>query len=288
MIIVLSASVYTVMAQDTVFTGYCIIQGDNVSVLAKTTVKSRVITKLDKYEFVYCIDWAEEKDMVEDELNYWYRVRNCDGKEGWVYGKYVYYIDGTAEPGKYYKRMIEIEIVNEKFCNPEDTCKIYQLNNEHDHYIIDFESEQKPEYINYGQMGARWIAFYKIIDGTFTETIHDNRREYLFYKNYIILYTKKAIRIYNTKKFRERKGEPHLKIPYKYYAYTGFYLRNDVISNIPECNKDKDTRMNCISYSDMEFNRDKMEVTVNIRKEKDKLLKKERYKFNDGTFVKVE
>jgi len=44
----------------------------------------------------------------------------------------------------------------------------------------------------------------------------------------------------------------------------------------------------CDSHSEMEFNPETMEVVVYIRKDKDKLLKQEKYKFKDGVFVKVE
>jgi len=289
MAILLCASIYTWADKDKeVQKKYCIIQGDDVNMRMQPHVKAKVIGKLGKYEFVYCIGKTEGKDKVGEDEEYWYKIRNCDNKEGWVFGKYIQYIDGTKEPDKYYKQMIEIEIDKSKFCDPEDVTKIYSLKYENNHYIIDFEFKQKLEYAVYGVMGARWVAFYKIVDGVLTETIHANTRKYLFYDNYIILYSPKGFTIYNTLKYKERTGEPHFDIPYKYYDCTGFYLRQDIISNIPECNVDKDTRLNCISYSDMEFNPETLEVTVNIRKEKNNLFKQEKYKFKDGNFVKVE
>lgn len=289
-VVMIIISTYILVAQEKrVNEEYCIIKGENVSIRQNPSTKSKVIGRLDKYEFVYCTDKTGDKDKIGEDEDYWYKISNCDTKEGWVFGKNVNYIDGVKEPEKYFKRIIEIELIDTNFCKPEYRCKIFKLNKEHDHYIIDFEAKQKLEYVNYGIMGGRWTAFYKIIDDHLTETIHTNGCKYCFYKNYIIIYTDKAIRVYNTKKFVESVGKSHFNIPCKYYESTGFYLNEDVIDHIPECNtEDWRVGIKCISYSDMEFNPETMEVIVNIRIEKDKLLKQEKYKFKDGKFVKVE
>ena len=286
MAILLCATIYTWADKDKeVQKEYCIIQGDDVNMRMQPHVKAKVIGKLGKYEFVYCIGKTEGKDKVGEDEEYWYKIRNCDNKEGWVFGKYIQYIDGTKEPDKYYKQMIEIEIVDSNFCKKEYKCKIYKLSKENNHYIIDFESKQKLEYAKYGVMGGRWLSFYKIIGDQFVETIHTSDHKYLFSQDYIIIYTEQAIRIYNTKKYREKRGEPHVNIPYKYYDCTGFYLYQDILKNYDEC---KGKELDCDFYSNMEFNPETLEVTVNIRKEKGKLLKQEKYKFKDGNFVKVE
>lgn len=286
MVVLLSVVVYTWAQQDaTTPHEYCIIQGDNVIMRSQPSLKAKVVGRLDKYEFVYCIGKTEEKTRIDADENYWYKIRNCDNKEGWIFGKYLWFIDDKEGNGKFFKKMIEIEIINSNFCNPKNKCKIYKLNKEYNHYIIDFESEEKLKYAKYGVMGGRWLAFYKIIDNNFVETIHISNHQYYFFKNYIIIYTKTAIRVFNTENFMEGNGKPHYNIPCKYYAHTGFYLYEDILKEYGPCIGNE---IDCDVNSDMEFNPQTMEVIVNVRIEEGKLLKQEKYKFSDGKFVKIE
>jgi len=286
MAILLSTTIYTWADKvNEVQEEYCIIQGEDVNMRMQPHIKAKVIRKLEKYEFVYCIGKTEGKDKVGGDEEYWYKVRNCDNKEGWVFGKYIQYIDGTKEPDSYFKKMIENELIRTKFCNNEYKCRIYKLIYINNHFIMDFESIKRKQNMKYMIDSIRDIVFYKIIDGTLTETIHANTRDYLFYDNYIILYSKKGFNIFNTKKYKEGRDGPHVNIPYKYYDCTGFYLYQDILKNYDEC---KGKELDCDFYSDMEFNPETLEVTVNIRKEKGKLLKQEKYKFKEGNFVKVE
>jgi hypothetical protein len=288
MAILLCATIYTWADKDKeVQKEYCIIQGDDVNMRIQPHVKAKVIGKLGKYEFVYCIGKTEGKDKVGGDEEYWYKIRNCDNKEGWVFGKYIQYIDGTKEPDKYYKEIIYIEIVDRDFCLKGKKNKIYKLVYEQNHYIMDFEKKEKVKLADmYNEMSVGSLVFYKIIDSRLTETIHTmGDQQYFFYKDYIFIYTLKGIDVYTTKKYREKRGEPHFDIPYKYYDCTGFYLYQDILKNYDEC---KGKELDCDFYSNMEFNPETLEVTVNIRKEKGKLLKQEKYKFKDGNFVKVE
>lgn len=270
---------------------YGIIQADDINIRVEPHIKAKVIGKLERYEFVYCIGKTQEKEKINEEEEYWYKIHNCDNKEGWVYGKYIRYIDPTKEPDKYFKIIIEEEIVNNGLCNSGDKTKIYKLKKENYHYIIDFESNEKVKMgSEYNIMGMSLLIFYRVINGELIKVIENmGKRNYIFDINWIIIYSNKGFDIYNTKKYREIYYETHCKnIPCKYYDSTGFYLRQDVISKIEECNTDWNTRLNCISYSEMEFNSETMEVVVYIRKDKDKLLKQERYKFKDGVFVKID
>jgi len=288
MAILLCATIYTWADKDKeVQKEYCIIQGDDVNMRMQPHVKAKVIGKLEKYEFVYCIGKTEGKDKVGEDEEYWYKIRNCDNKEGWVFGKYIQYIDGTKEPDKYYKQMIENEIIKRLYCSYGNKVKIYKLSYENNHYIIDFENKEKVKLADmYNEISVGLLIFYRMIDGIFNRSIENmGRRNYLFYKDYIFIYTLKGIDVYNTRKYREERGEPHFDIPYKYYDCTGFYLYQDILKNYDEC---KGKELDCDFYSDMEFNLETLEVTVNIRKEKGKLLKQEKYKFKDGNFVKVE
>lgn len=274
---------------------YGIIQGDNVNMRAKPDVKSKVVERLEKHEFVYCMDKTEGKSRIGNEEEHWYKVKDCDGKEGWVFGKYIKCLNPSIEPDKYYRKMIYVDIVERSLCKTEYIIKIHKLSYENDHYIIDFEKKEKPQYYSKCEcavMDIDYLSFYRIIDGIFTKTIDTNSFEYIFYKDYIILYSKEfknGFTIFNTKEFTERlPDEPYLDIPCKYYKGTGFYLSEDVLDNIPDCNVDKKTALNCMWNSEMELNPETMEVVVNVRKEKDKLLKQERYRFKDGKFIKIE
>lgn len=292
MIILLSIGMYTWAQQgESVLEEYCIIQGDNVRMRAQPTVKAKVVGKVEKYEFVYCIGKTEEKTKIDADEDYWYKIRNCDTTEGWVFGKYVWDIDDDKKHGEYFKKIIKYEMINNGYCRAGVKNRIYKLNNESNHYIIDFESGEKVKMGNeYGTISVGLLIFYKTVDDQFVKVIENmGKRNYFFYnKKYIIIYSKNGIDIYNINTFKEKQVTMHYDILCKYYAGTGFYLRKDVISKIEECNTDWDTRLNCISYSEMEFNPETMEVVVYIRKEKGKLLKQEKYKFKDGVFVKID
>ncbi len=265
---------------------YCIIQGDNVHVREKPKIGTKVIGKCEKNEFVYCTDRTENKDKIGKDEEYWYKIQRCDNKEGWVYGKYIRYIDSKHQRDKYFKDIIFYEIVDRELCNPNRDVRIYKISYENNHYIVDFEHIGKEKNQKYMVDRLRDIVFYKIIHGKLTETIHMNTYEFVFYKDYILFYSNKGFNIYNTKKYREIYYETHCNnIPCKYYDSTGFYLYENILKNYDECIGNE---IKCDSHSEMEFNPETMEVVVYIRKDKDKLLKQEKYKFKDGVFVKVE
>jgi len=286
MVVLLSVVVYTWAQQDaTTPYEYCIIQGDNVIMRSQPALKAKVMGRLDKYEFVYCIGKTEEKTRIDADEDYWYKIRNCDNKEGWIFGKFIHNINSNFEYNIYYKEIIKNEIVNHMRCNYNNKVKIFELKNLNDHYIMDFESKQKLQYAQYGVMGARWIVFYKIIEGKLVKTIHEMGYDYINYKHYVLFYNSKGFDIYNTKKFRDEKEELCIDIPCKYYAHTGFYLYEDILKEYGPCIGNE---IDCDVNSDMEFNPETMEVIVNVRIEEGKLLKQEKYKFSDGKFVKIE
>ena len=95
---------------DLVFAGgkqYGFINGANVNMRSAPEKNSIVIRQFMNNEFVIYEGRSKDKIRIDNYEDYWYKIKTTDNKQGWVFGKYFYYLDENKIPEKYYKYIIE-------------------------------------------------------------------------------------------------------------------------------------------------------------------------------------
>jgi len=65
-----------------------VINSSHLRLREKPTTDARAITTLWRGYVLEIVSQSAEKEMVEDEVDYWYRI-NYDGLQGWVFGSYL-------------------------------------------------------------------------------------------------------------------------------------------------------------------------------------------------------
>ncbi len=254
-----------------------IIKGEKVNLRSEPSLNSRIVKQFLPGELVFYQNRTDRKFSIGEDEDYWFKVRTQENKYGWVFGKFIYYLDGSREPGKYYRRIIIDEIVNGGKLSDDST-----------NYNISFENLKHSKHIvfRYSHVDhdpkipilSGWILLFKVLDKKMQMVIntvgHDSI--YSFVERYILIESSSGIRVYDTSKFIEG--------PYA-------YKKDMVYENVFYLNvRDKinESAGESLGKSIIKFDRKENIAILDVKDEEGVLLRSERYKFEDGKFLKMD
>ena len=253
---------------------YGIIKGKNVNFRSKPSLKANKYRKLKKGEFVFYISKSEKKDKISGDEYFWYEIKTLDNKYGWIYGKYLYYLDDNISPEKYYKQILERDIFNEDFDLLNGLSTLYGLE-------YDFFKDENLIQFKYISSGS-----YEIFETTLVYEIQNGKLNIVLkclYDDQIILQEKYVwvispkyyINVYNRHQRTIEKYITGNDLPnksYKLVTYLTTYGRDY-------------KRKTYDSY--LEFDEKTRIVTIHIRDKEGIPMRIERYKFKGGKFIKI-
>ncbi|MBN2400762.1 MAG: SH3 domain-containing protein [Spirochaetes bacterium] len=263
---------------------YGIIKGTEVNLRSAPSINSGIVRQLMNKEFVIYYERSKEETKIGKDKDYWYKIKTTDNMQGWVFGKYFYYLDENIIPGKYYHDIIEHYILRTLVNIPKENDNtdnyptiVFDISfkslDDKGYIIFNYQSFNKPAHII---MGAATL-FYKIENGTprmviYTHTINDNNG-YFFIDKYIFAISKLSIIIYDITKLGKSFS---VIITDKLYReidnlHLGKWLKKDLVYND--------------SYID--FDEKTLIATMHLRDEKNKPMRVEKFKFRDGKFEHI-
>jgi uncharacterized protein YgiM (DUF1202 family) len=256
---------------------YGIIKGSKVNLRSAPSTNSKVVRQLMNSEFVFYLERSKEESKVGADKDYWYRIRTTDNKQGWVFGKYFYYLDEKLVPEKYYKYIIEDYIFGTQLPpdngDPTNYCSIK--------YDLTFEYLQNRGYVIFKyqdiDISARVIfgetLFYKIENDVprivISGALNDDKG-YYFIDKYIFTTGKLGVSVFDTTK--EKKG---------LYAF-----RNDRVYAVSDSLHMRKWLKEDLVYHDsyVDFDEKNLIATMYLRDEKDQPMRIEKFKFINGKF----
>jgi len=80
----------------TIKTNWGVITSSHLRLREKPDLESRAITTLWRGYVLEIVSQGPEKETVEEEFDYWYRI-NYDGLQGWVFGAYLALYDSRDQ-----------------------------------------------------------------------------------------------------------------------------------------------------------------------------------------------
>jgi uncharacterized protein YgiM (DUF1202 family) len=252
---------------------YCIVNGSKVNIRSEPGLKGRVLRQAYPNEMVYIQKKSESKDKIGEDSDYWYEIATSLREQGWIYGRYLKFIDRKNE----HDRILDYCLHDKAdvFLKKEKT--VYVLTKIL--YNIKLE-ELTPErfYI------FRHAVYDKIPNNSYTSSlvyekinnklsliIHDIGESLFFFDNkYIITSTDSDIYVYDITDYNSYL----LKSGYSQQAIcslntTDYYMKNKF-----------DVRI--------EYNNATKIAVVHYKDEKNGKEKLEKYELKDGKFQRID
>ncbi len=255
---------------------FCIIKGDKVNLRSEPVVTSKVVKQFRPGELVFYLDKTDKRLKVGEDEDFWYKVKTQENKYGWVFGKYIYYIDGSKYPERFFREILIYEIVK------NDKLSAHSTN-----YNITFKEEKEHKYIifSYDHIDndpvapilLGWTLFFQIENNTIKLATYGDGDEYWFIGKYILTRHQWGIRVYDSSKF--------VKGPY-YPAKQDMVYAN--VYKLHVRDKINEAAGESLGKSTIEFDEKERIATLHIRDEKGAPLRIEKYKFKDGKFLKID
>jgi len=259
---------------------YGIIKGSQVNLRSAPSTNSKVVRQLMNSEFVFYLERSKAESKVGVDKDYWYRIKTTDNKQGWIFGKYFYYLDEKLVPEKYYKYIIEDYIFGTKL--PPDNgdrsnyCSIV--------YDVGFEYLQDKGYVifkyqhinNSAHVIIEETNFYKIeadIPRMVINGLLNGGKGYYFIDKYIFTAGELGVSVFDTTK--EEKG------PYA-FGNDRAYVVSDSLHMRKWLKKD-------LVYHDsyVDFDEKNLIATMYLRDEKDQPMRIEKFVFKNGKFEHI-
>ena len=279
-LILISISVCLPKSSDRAFAWpnqYGIIEGTEVNLRLVPSTNSKVIRQLLNSEFVFYLERSKAESKVGADKDYWYKIKTTDNKQGWVFGKYFYYLNENLIPEKYYKYIIDDYILDTQLPSdngdPTNYCSIL--------YDFSFKFIQDKGYVVFKyqdiDLSAHVIRgstlFYKIENDiprmVISGALNDDK-DYYFIDKYIFTTGKLGVSVFDTTK--DKKGP--------------FALRNDRVYVVSDSLHMRKWLKEDLVYNDsyVDFDEKNLVATMYLRDEKDQPMRIEKFKFINGKF----
>jgi len=259
---------------------YGIIKGTKVNLRSAPSINSKVIRQLLNNEFVFYLERSKAESKVGTDKDYWYRIKTTDKKQGWVFGKYFYYLDENVVPEKYYKYIIEDYIFGTKLPpgngDPTNYCSIfYDLSfenvNDKGYVVFRYDEIDTSSRVLYGS-----TLFFKIENDiprmVISGALNDDK-DYYFIDKYIFTTGKLGVSVFDTTK--DKKGP--------------FALRNDRVYVVSDSLHMREWLKEDLVYNDsyVDFDEKNLVATMYLRDEKDQPMRIEKFEFRNGKFEHI-
>jgi uncharacterized protein YgiM (DUF1202 family) len=256
---------------------YGIIKGTEVNLRSAPSINSKVIRQLLNNEFVFYLERSKDESKVGTDKDYWYKIKTTDNKQGWVFGKYFYYLDENVVPEKYYKYIIEDYIFGTQLPpdngDPTNYCSIfYDLSfenvNDKGYVVFRYHEIDTSSRVLYGS-----TLFFKIENDiprmVISGALNDDK-DYYFIDKYIFTTGKLGVSVFDTTK--DKKGP---------YAF-----RNDRVYVVSDSLHMRKWLKKDLVYNDsyVDFDEKNLIATMYLRDEKDQPMRVEKFKFINGKF----
>jgi hypothetical protein len=256
---------------------YGIIKGTEVNLRLAPSTNTKVIRQLLNSELVFYLERSKEESNVGADKGYWYRIKTTDNKQGWVFGKYFYYLDESMVPDKYYKHIIDDYILGTQLPpdngDPTNYCSIkfdlsFEFIQDKEYVVFKYHDIDTSAHVLYGS-----TLFYKIendIPRMVINSALNTDRMYYFIEKYILTTGKLGVSVFDTTK--GKKG------PYA-FRKDKVYVLSDIIHLRDWLKKD-------LVYHDsyVDFDEKNLVATMYLRDEKDQPMRIEKFKFKNGKF----